>query len=528
MPNFFQRRNRVVTKMNKARFLWVDDEIDLLKPYILFLEEKGYLMECANNGRDAIERTKETLFDIIFLDEHMPGLSGLETLNGLHDAAPGIPVVMVTKSEDEGIMNRAIGKKIADYLIKPVRPSQVLLTIKKILDKKTLVSEATTLNYQQTFNQLSKEADQCRSAGDWAALYQKLVYWELELEQAEFPMKELHTLQKTEANSAFARFIRKSYPQWMMPEADRPLMSPALFEETVFPAIARGEKFFFILVDNFRLDQWQTVKSLFTDLFICEEELYFSILPTATPYARNSIFSGLMPRQIALQFPGVWVDDTEEESKNLHEEALIRAQLERKQLSPLLSYQKINSNLEAEELNKHFPELERNDLHVWVFNFIDTLSHTRTDSKMIRELTADESAYRSLTKSWFLHSPLYTLLKKIAAQGYRAVLTTDHGSIRVKNGVKILADKETNTNLRYKAGKNLGYEPRKVFEMLHPENFGLPTPHMSTRYIFATQNDFFVYPNNYNHHLSYYAQSFQHGGISMEEMMVPLITLNPK
>ena len=528
MPNFFQQRNRVVTKMNKARFLWVDDEIDLLRPYILFLEEKGYLMECANNGLDAIEKTRETLFDIIFLDEHMPGLSGLDTLSGLHEAAPGVPVVMVTKSEDEGIMNRAIGKKIADYLIKPVHPSQVLLTIKKILYKKTLVSEAVAVNYMQVFNQLNEEAESCHMAGDWAAFYQKLVYWELELEQADSPVKELHALQKAEANSAFARFIRNIYPQWMIRKEGRPLMSPALFEEKVFPVIARGEKLFFILIDNFRLDQWQAVKSLFTDLFICDEELYFSILPTATPYARNSIFSGLMPRQVASLFPGLWIDDREEEGKNLQEELLLRAQLERKNLFPLLSYRKINSNSEAEELNKHFPELERNDLHVWVFNFIDTLSHTRTDSKMIRELTADEYAYRSLTKSWFLHSPLNTLLKKIAAKGYRVVLTTDHGSIRVKKGIKVLADKETNTNLRYKAGKNLGYEPRKLFEMLHPEDFGLPTPHMSTRYIFATQNDFFVYPNNYNHHLSYYAQSFQHGGISMEEMMIPLITLNPK
>lgn len=514
--------------MNKAHFLWVDDEIDLLKPYMLFLEEKGYSMECTNNGRDAIARTRETFFDIIFLDEHMPGLSGLETLNGLHDTAPDVPVVMVTKSEDEGIMNRAIGRKIADYLIKPVHPSQVLLTIKKILDKKALISEAATIDYRQVFNQLSEEINNCRFADDWTTLYPKLVYWELELEQTDHPMKELPALQKAEANSAFARFIRKNYPQWMRQEADPPPMSPTLFEKMVFPVIERGEKLFFILIDNFRLDQWYAVKSLFADLFICDEELYFSILPTATPYARNSIFSGLMPRQLATQFPDYWVDDRAEEGKNLQEELLIQTQLERKHLSPLLSYQKINTHQEAAELNKHFSELERNDLHVWVFNFIDMLSHTRTDSKMIRELSADEPAYRSLTRSWLLHSPLHDLLKKIAAKGYRAVLTTDHGSIRVKNGMKILADRETNTNLRYKAGRNLGYEPRKLFEMLHPEEFGLPTSHMSTRYIFATQNDFFVYPNNYNHHLSYYAQSFQHGGISMEEMMIPLITLNPK
>jgi CheY-like chemotaxis protein len=518
----------VVTKMHKAQFLWVDDEIDLLKPYVLFLEEKGYRMECANNGHDAIEKTRQKNFDMIFLDEHMPGLSGLETLNHLHDTAPNVPVVMVTKSEDEGIMECAIGKKIADYLIKPVNPNQVLLTIKKILDKKELVSGAVTVTYRQEFSRLNEEIETCCSAEEWTSLYRKLIYWELELHPAENPMRELLASQKMEANSAFARFIRKNYSRWMRGDGDPPLLSPSLFEKAVFPFLSKGEKLFFILIDNFRLDQWYAVKDLLSDHFNSQEDIYFSILPTVTSYARNSIFSGLMPRKIAMEFPELWVDDNEEENKNQQEESLIRAQLQRKKLSPLFSYQKVNSNKEATELFNRFADLEKHDLHVWVFNFIDMLSHARTDSKMIRELTTDEAAYRTLTRSWFLHSPLYQLLKTIAAKGYRAVFTTDHGSIRVKNGLKVIGDKETNTNLRYKVGKNLGYESRKLFEMLHPEDFGLPTPFMSTRYIFATQNDFFVYPNNYNQHVSLYTQSYQHGGISMEEMMVPFITLNPK
>jgi len=514
--------------MSKAHFLWVDDEIDLLKPYVLFLNEKGYRMECVNNGRDAIDLCRSQLFDIIFLDEHMPGLSGLETLTELHASQPDVPVVMITKSEDEGMMNQAIGKKIADYLIKPVNPNQVLLTIKKLLDKKQLIAEATSVNYRDEFSQLTGEMERCRSAGDWKNLYKKLVYWELELDQTQSLMKEMLVMQKAEANMAFARFIRGNYENWMIHRDGRPLMSPDLFEQFVAPSLKKGEKLFFILIDNFRFDQWQVIKDIVSESFTCSEELYFSILPTATPYARNSLFSGLMPRQLAERFPDIWVDETEDEGKNLLEEPLIQQQLNRMGINSSLSYQKINTNHEGVKLAARFSELEKADLNVWVFNFIDMLSHARTESKMIRELTADEAAYRSLTRSWFLHSPLPFLLGRIAQKGYKAVLTTDHGSIRVKNGVKVIGDRETSVNLRYKLGKNLGYDPRRLFEVIHPENLGLPSPHMSTRYIFALNSDFFAYPNQYNHYVSYYENSFHHGGVSMEEMLIPFITLTAK
>lgn len=549
--------------MVKARLLWVDDEIDLLKPYILFLEEKGYGTQCVNNGRDAIELCRSQRFDIVFLDEQMPGLSGLETLVELHSSYPGMPVVMVTKSEDEGIMNRAIGKKIADYLIKPVNPNQVLMSIKKILEQDERMTEVVTQEYHDLFNLLIGEIEDCRTPDDWISVYKKLVRWELRLDQTQSPLREMLAVQKAEANRLFAKFIRKNYEQWIIGSQDRagrvdgvagagrvgysapaggvgrtdrtdgfgpdrPVLSPDLFERFVFPSVDKGEKLFFILIDNFRFDQWQVVKDIVGESFTCREDIYFSILPTATPYARNAVFSGLMPRRLSEMFPDCWVDESEDEGKNLHEELFINSHLERHGRKCNFSYHKINRSLEGEKLVARFAELEKYDLNLLVFNFIDLLSHARTESRMIRELAPDESAYRSLTRSWFLHSPLPDLLAKIAEKGYKAVLTTDHGSIRVKKGVKVLGDRETGVNLRYKVGKNLGYDPKRVFDIIRPENAGLPSPNMSTRYIFAVNDDFFVYPNNYNHYQSYYEDSFQHGGVSMEEMMIPVVFLEPR
>ncbi len=401
--------------MVKARLLWIDDEMDLLKPYILFLEEKGYGMQCVNNGRDAIELCRSQRFDIVFLDEHMPGLSGLETLAELHSSHPGMPVVMVTKSEDEGIMNRAIGKKITDYLIKPVNPNQVLMSIKKILEQDERMTETVTQEYRELFNPLIAEIENCRTADDWVSVYKKLVVWELKLENTQNPMREMLAAQKAEANRLFSKFIRKNYERWVMgDDAGRPVMSPGLFQRFVFPSIDRGEKLFFILIDNFRFDQWEAVKDIAGEFFTWKEDICFSILPTATPYARNAVFSGLMPKQLSETFPDFWVDESEDEGKNQHEELFIRAHLERQRRSCGFSYHKINRNQEGERLVARFTELEKYDLNVLVFNFIDLLSHARTESRMIRELAADESAYRSLTRSWFLHSPLPALVEKIA------------------------------------------------------------------------------------------------------------------
>ena len=513
--------------MRNDLILWADDEIDLLKPHILFLKQKGYEVVTVSNGRDALEQCEKEHFDLIILDENMPGLSGLETLSRIKEISPEVPVIMITKSEEENIMNQAIGNKIADYLIKPVNPNQILLSIKKNLYRREIISENTTSNYQQEFNRIGMQINEASHWEDWCEIYKRLVFWELELTQADSNMADLLKMQKVEANSAFVKYVKKNYESWVTTE-DHPLLSYDLFKNRVFPLLDGGERVFVILIDNFRLDQWKVVKPILSEYFTFDEELYFSILPTATQYARNAIFSGLMPDRIAKMFPDLWVDEDEEEGKNLNEAPLIQTQLDRFRKRYTFSYNKINESQFGEKIIQNFSQLERHPLNVCVLNFIDMLSHARTESKMIRELAYTDAAYRSLTESWFRHSSALDLFKKIAEKDYTVILTTDHGTIHVDNPVKVIADRNTNTNLRYKVGKNMSYNPKQVYEIKAPERYGLPSPNVSSAYIFATNRDFLAYPNNYNYYVSYYKDTFQHGGISMEEMMVPFVTMKRK
>ena len=484
----------------------------------MFLEKKGYEIVTVSNGTDAIDQCRQRNFDLVLLDEQMPGISGLETLRILKEINPSITVVMVTKSEEENIMEQAIGQKIADYLIKPVNPNQILLTLKKNIHRKAIETEITQSQYQQNFQQIAMQIMDCSTWQDWVDIYKRLVHWELELSSTDSSMMEMLQMQKQEANSGFAKFIKKHYLGWL-DDADRPVLSPDIFKSKVFPLLSAGQKVFLVVLDNFRYDQWRVLSQELSEHFDIDEDLYCSILPTATQYARNAIFSGLMPNKIQEMFPDLWVDEDEEEGKNLNEEPLIRTQLERYRRKETFTYHKINTQADADKLMQQMSQISKHPLNVVVFNFIDMLSHARTESKMVRELANSESAYRSITLSWFRHSVISDFFRQLAQMDCKVVVTTDHGSIRCTQPVKIVGDRNTNTNLRYKLGKNLGYdEDKSLFVIKDPRKALLPSPNLSTSYVFATGDSFFAYPNNYNYYVSYYRDTFQHGGISMEEM----------
>lgn len=517
--------------MEKISILWADDEIDLLKPHILFLKDKGYDVHTANSGDEVLELVEKNDFGAILLDENMPGLSGLETLNRLKTKHSDLPIIMITKSEEEYLMEDAIGSKISDYLIKPVNPKQILLSLKKTLDNKRLISEKTTSNYQQEFRQIGMSLGDRLNWNEWGEVYKKLVYWELELDSSkDESMMEILKMQKSEANTRFCKFIENNYISWLNgKQANPPLFSHTIFKNRVIPMLDKPETTFLVLIDNLRYDQWKIIQPIVSEYFkVDKEELYSSILPTATQYARNAFFAGLMPSEIEKRFPKLWLNDEDEGGKNMHEEELMLDQLKRLGKDIKVSYNKITNHTAGKKLAENMSNLMQNKLNVIVYNFVDMLSHARTEMEIIRELADDEKAYRSITLSWFEHSPLHDVLKQIAAKKGRLIITTDHGTIKVNEPSKVVGDKNVNTNLRYKQGKSLDYVKKEVFEVKNPADAFLPRQHMSTTFVFVKEDKFFAYPNNYNYYVNYYRNTFQHGGVSLEEMIIPYITLSSK
>jgi CheY-like chemotaxis protein len=518
--------------MSLGRILWVDDEIESLHSQILFLENKGYEVTALTNGFDAIDFVRENPVDVVLLDETMPGITGLETLAKIKETNQQTPVVLITKNETENLMDEAIGSQITDYLIKPVNPNQVLLSLKKIIDNKRLVSEFTTSAYQQQFRNLFMALNSNPDYNEWMDIYKKLVYWELEMEKSDSPeMREVLQTQKHEANTEFFKFISRNYSNWIKPRStESPIMSHSLFQFKVLPHVEKGTSTFFILLDNLRIDQWKAIQPIFAESFrILEEDSFYSILPTATQYSRNAIFAGLMPLEIERQFPSQWKNDDEEGGKNLFEEELFRAQLKRLKKDQLkFSYTKVLNYQAGQDLVNNIHNLLNNDLNIIVYNFVDMMSHARTEMEVLKELAGDEISYRSITASWFEHSPLHQALRKVADKKINLILATDHGSVRVKTPYKVIGDKQTTANLRYKHGRNLNYEPKEVLAFRDPKEAGLPVPTVNSSFIFARGDGFLCYPNNYNYYVNYYRNTFQHGGISLEEMIIPIVRMASK
>ncbi len=515
--------------MRKIKILWVDDEIDLLRSQILFLQDKGYEIDTATNGVDAVDRVREEMYDVVLLDEQMPGLSGLETLEQIKESFSDLPVVMITKSEEEDLMDQAIGSRIADYLIKPVRPRQLLLTLKKLTERSKIRETHSSSKYQAEFMQLSQKIIMAGSAAEWVDIYERLVFWDLELEDAgSGEMASVLSDQRAEANREFGRFIQKNYPRWFG-EGDSPVLSPQVFHKWVFPQVKAGMKTVVVVVDNLRLDQWKVLFSLIREYFLLEQEnVFYSILPTVTQYARNAMFAGLMPLEIHRLYPQYWRFDEEEGTKNEFEEVLLAEQIKREGLNIKYAYRKVLNQNEGRRILEEVPNLLNNDLVVLVYNFVDMLSHARTEMNMIRELARDEKAFRALTRTWFEHSYMYPLVRLLAEKDIRLCVTTDHGSIDVETPVKVVGDRDTTTNLRYKLGRNLNYNPKEVFAVRQPEKIHLPKDHITSTYVFAREKQYLVYPKNMNYYIRYFKGTFQHGGISLEEMLVPFAVLSPK
>lgn len=517
----------------KGNILWVDDEIDLLKPHIRFLTEKGYVVETATNGEDALSLVRGRSFDLVFLDEMMAGMGGLRTLAEIKELRPSLPVVMVTKNEEESLMEEAIGVKINDYLIKPVNPSQILLACKKFLEGKRIASATVSRDYIKGFQEISLALHSPMDYADWVEVYTRLVDWSLELdEHPELGLKQTLSDQIRECNLAFGKFIEQQYRDWVHQTTDRPVLSHEVVDKFVIPELQTGKSVFFFVIDCLRLDQWMMMESVLHEYFTITKHYYYSLLPTATPYSRNAIFSGSFPSDVELRYPDLWEKNEDDEtSRNRYERQFLDGLLERRKihLKPEPKYVKILDAEFGRGIEANINSYATSRLTSIVVNFVDMLAHGRSDSQLLKEIAPDESAYRLLTKSWFIHSSLFGMLRTLSKnKNVTIMLTTDHGSIRSLRGSKVLGDREASTNLRYKFGRNLKCEEKAAVFVKNPLDFKLPKRGVAMNYIIAKEDYYFVYPTDYHKYLSHYRDSFQHGGISMEEMILPVVRLEPK
>ena len=517
----------------KGNILWVDDEIELLRSHVLFLKEKGYTVETATNGEDAIELVRNRMFDLVFLDEMMAGKGGLQTLAEIKDLSPSLPVVMITKNEAESLMEDAIGGKISDYLTKPVNPSQILLACKKFLEGKKIQSEQVSKDYVQEFNSISRALMNPLNYDEWVDLYVKLVAWEMELDL--HPTLGLHQMlddQRRECNAEFSKFIERNYPDWLQQKGKKPALSVDVVDKYLIPQLKEGKSVFFFVIDCMRLDQWLVMEKYLREYYSIEKEYYYSILPTATPYSRNAIFSGLFPAEIEQRFPEIWQQgEDDENSHNRYERQLLDKLLERRHIDfkPEPKYIKILDGEFGRQTENNILSYASNRLTSIVVNFVDMLAHGRSDSALLKEIAPDESAYRSLTDSWFKHSSLFGMLQTLATKkDVKIIITTDHGSVRCLRGSKVIGDREASTNLRYKFGRNLKSDDKQAVFIKNAQDYKLPKRGVTINYIIAKEDYYFVYPTDYHKYLNQYRDSFQHGGISMEEIILPVVTLEPK
>lgn len=516
----------------KGKILWVDDEIDLFRPHIRFLKEKGYSVDTATNGEDAIAMVRHNGFDLVFLDEMMAGLGGLRTLAEIKDIRPNLPVVMVTKNEEESLMEEAIGVKISDYLIKPVNPSQVLIACKKFLEGKKITGAAVSKDYIQEFNAISVALMNDLDYKQWIDIYTKLVEWDIELDQhPELGLKQTLVDQTRECNLAFGKYVEKNYRNWVEQTANRPALSLEVVDRFLIPHLQGNKSVILFVIDCLRLDQWLVMESLLHEYYLISKDYYFSILPTATPYSRNAIFSGLYPSDVEIRFPDLWKkSEDDEHSRNRYERQFLEKLLERRKISlkPEPKYVKILDAEFGRSIEKNINSYAQTKLTSIVVNFVDMLAHGRSDSTLLKEIAPDESAYRSLTNSWFVHSSLFGMLRTLSKnKNVTVLLTTDHGSIRCLRGSKVLGDREASTNLRYKYGRNLKSEQKAAIFVKNPLEFKLPMRGVAINYIIAKEDYYFVYPTDYHKYLNQYRDSFQHGGVSMEEMILPVVRLEP-